>query len=342
MPAPSSISSDTPDFSYVHEQIAAWYAKHGRHHLPWRTTTDPYHIYLSEIMLQQTQVATVLERFYYPFLERFPNLKSLADAPQEEVLKAWEGLGYYTRAANLHKAAQASSPTLPTTVEALRALPGIGKNTAHAVAAFAYHQPVPIMEANVKRILCRVFALEAPTEKALWAHAQALLDHARPFDYNQAMMDIGSSVCTKKKPLCMLCPLSSICQGKLEPEQYPKPVRKKPVPVRHKDIIVLKRGNFYFTKPRTTRFLQGLYGFIEQEQGKRMLFFGNKTLPLVKPIGHITQTYSHFRLEANIYLIPFNGTANPDAGQWETLASLKKLPLSGADSKVLGLLGGVR
>ncbi|MBY0354265.1 MAG: hypothetical protein K2Q12_00885, partial [Rickettsiales bacterium] len=139
-----------------HQTIHDWYAAHGRHSLPWRLTRDPYAIYVSEIMLQQTQVATVLTRFYHPFLARFPTLQSLADASQEEVLKAWEGLGYYSRARNLHQAAKICAPTLPTTVEGLLELPGIGRNTAHAIAAFAYHQPVAVMEANVKRVLHRL------------------------------------------------------------------------------------------------------------------------------------------------------------------------------------------
>ncbi|MCD6035839.1 MAG: hypothetical protein K0R63_1580 [Rickettsiales bacterium] len=322
----------------MHHAIQSWYLTNGRHHLPWRLTRDPYAIYLSEVMLQQTQVATVLDRFYFPFLQRFPTLESLARAPQEEVLKYWEGLGYYTRAINLHRAAIATAPALPTTVEALQALPGIGRNTAHAVAAFAYYTPVPVMEANVKRIVSRVFALTAPREKDLWEAAFTLLDSDHPFEYNQAMMDIGSMVCTKTNPLCMLCPLMDVCEGKLNSTAYPAPKQKKIVPVRHKDIIVLVRGNQYFVKARTTRFLQGLYGFVEQDKGKKVLQFGNKIISLSQRQGTVTQTYSHFRLEADVYVAPFKGTSNPREGQWETLKSLRELPLSGADQKVLKLV----
>src|SRR5688572_23757939 len=122
-------------YSVFHRELLKWYAAHGRHSLPWRNTSNPYAIWISEVMLQQTQVKTVLERYYFPFLERFPTLQALADAPLDSVLKAWEGLGYYTRAANLHKAAKMAAPRLPATVEELEALPGIGRNTAHAVAA---------------------------------------------------------------------------------------------------------------------------------------------------------------------------------------------------------------
>ena len=174
-----------------HKRLHTWYAAHGRHDLPWRNTRDPYHIWVSEVMLQQTQVKTVLERYYAPFLQRFPTIESLARAPREEVMKAWEGLGYYSRAGNLQKAAQEvmngewwvvnseNTPPLTTHYSQLTRLPGIGKNTAHALLAFAYHQPVAVMEANVKRVLCRVFALTAPSDAQLWELAQALVDPAK-------------------------------------------------------------------------------------------------------------------------------------------------------------------
>lgn len=322
----------------THKKLHAWYQAHGRHHLPWRQTNDPYAIYLSEIMLQQTQVATVLDKYYFQFLEKFPTLTALADAPLDDVLKAWEGLGYYTRARNLHKAAQTTAPALPDTVEELEALSGIGKNTAHAVAAFAFHKPVAIMEANVKRIVTRIFAMKQPTDKELWQAAHDLLDSANPFDYNQAMMDIGSTICTKTKPSCLLCPLSDICAGKHAPQDYPKPKQKKVTPTRHKSIIVLHQNDLYLTQQRTTRFLHGLYGFIEQDKDLSNFQMGNIIYPLKQPIGHITQSYSHFTLDANVYLIDWQGNHNPSHGQWESLRSLAELPLSRADSKVLKLL----
>src|SRR5471030_2980369 len=169
-----------------HQHLHQWYNLHGRKQLPWRTTDDPYAIYISEIMLQQTQVKTVLERYYFPFLQRFPTLAALTAAPQDDVLNAWQGLGYYNRALNLHKAAKRCGEQLPGTAEALMSLPGIGRNTAHAIAAFGYRQPVTVMEANVRRVLSRIFALSCPDEKTLWDKAGALLDKGNPFDYNQA------------------------------------------------------------------------------------------------------------------------------------------------------------
>ena len=208
---------DTPQQSLLH-----WYRKNGRHDLPWRTTNQPYHIYLSEIMLQQTQVKTVLERFYFPFLQRFPTLRDIACADVDDVLKMWEGLGYYTRARNLHTAAQKCDGELPKNAYELLLLPGIGRSTAHAIAAFAYKEALPILDANVKRILHRYFALRERNEKNLWEHSYTLLDSKHPFEYNQAMMDVGATICLPKKPLCELCPFESTCQGKSTPLALPR------------------------------------------------------------------------------------------------------------------------
>jgi len=229
----------------THQKINTWYKQYGRLDLPWRTTDDPYPIYLSEVMLQQTQVVTVLERYYFPFLKRFPTLEALGSAPLDDVLKLWEGLGYYNRAKNLHKTAgilskaqaRGVAPILPSTIESLIALPGIGQNTAHAVAAFAFKQPVPIMEANVKRILCRVHQLETPTDKVLWEIAYEMVDRVNPFDYNQAMMDIGATVCKPKDPNCLHCPLKDICKGQDDPTRYPTK-KKRIVPTREQNIML--------------------------------------------------------------------------------------------------------
>lgn len=325
----------------THQNIDQWYQKHGRHHLPWRNTNDPYHIYISEVMLQQTQVKTVLEKYYFPFLNTFPSLKVLANASLETVLKKWEGLGYYNRAKNLHKAAQQTAPSLPNTIEKLQALPGIGKNTAHAIAAFAFKQPVPIMEANAKRILCRVFTLKNPTTEQLWHHAHLLINKQNPFDYNQAIMDIGATLCTRTKPTCSHCPLSHICQGKHQPQLYPTPKQKNTTPKREKNIIILiGKNQQIYTHKRETTFLHGLYGFIETDREHTTITHETLTIDLTKhqTIGHITQTYSHFKLDAKLYLIPTTTTPNWQHGQWESVASLKTLPLSKADCKIMNIL----
>lgn len=305
------------------KKLYDWYAVKGRKHLPWRLTKDPYHIYLSEVMLQQTQVKTVLDRFYFPFLEKFPTLDILAQANIEDVLKTWQGLGYYSRARYLHQSAQRTAPTLPHNIDELEALPGIGKNTAHAIAAFAYHQRVPVMEANVKRITARFFALRNPTPKDLWNYGAQLLDQQDPFTHNQAMMDIGALICTAKTPNCSDCPLNKECKGKNTPEQYPQKKPKKAVPTRHYRVFIhYNTQNQLYLSPRTNRFLNGMYGFDQQDP--------SHVLPAnSQAIGQVTHHYSHFTLNADIYVIP------TQKQQHYTRQEINNLPLSGADEKAL-------
>ena len=311
-----------------HNRIREWYAAHGRKDLPWRNTPDPYAIYLSETMLQQTQVKTVLTRYYAPFLKRFPTIAALAAASQDEVLQSWQGLGYYNRAINLHKAAKLAGSALPDTIEGLLALPGIGRNTAHAVAAFAFHQPVAIMEANVKRVVSRIFALERPSDAELWEKATSLLDTKHPFDYNQAMMDIGALVCLKRKPLCSECPANIICKGKHAPELYPAPKLKKATPVREKNIVIWRNGNGHFhAVARISRFLNGLYHFKEADKAG-----DTRDLTKAVALGSVRQQYSHFTLEADVFLVDVDTLY--DEG-WYDFDRLKRLPMSMAEQKIL-------
>jgi len=315
----------------THKNIQNWYQTHGRHDLPWRTTLDPYHIYLSEVMLQQTQVKTVLERYYFPFLKKFPTLKTLGNAKLDEVLKMWEGLGYYNRAKNLHKTAQILSqgqargiaPTLPSDIDELIKLPGIGTNTAHAVATFAYKKPVPIMEANVKRILYRLHKFKTPTDKELWERAYRLLDKKNPFDYNQAMMDIGSAVCTPKNPHCEACPLSHICQGKEEPTLYPMK-KKKVVPTREQNIMIHTYNDKLSLTQRRGKFLHGLWGFSSTE------------VPLCASeyIGEVTHAYTHFKLICKIYVYD---ELDKEQENYFAPAEIRKLAISKVDDKILNL-----
>ncbi|MFO1242710.1 MAG: A/G-specific adenine glycosylase [Rickettsiales bacterium] len=318
--------------------LSEWYARHGRKDLPWRNTEDAYAIYISEIMLQQTQVKTVLERFYRPFLEQFPTLQALADAPQEKVLKAWEGMGYYSRARNLHAAAKAAAPALPKTVEELMALPGIGRNTAHAVAAFAYHLPVPVMEANVKRVLHRLHASKGLSTDELWQAADSLLDRHDPFTHNQAMMDIGAMICTPKAPKCFICPLATGCKGKAAPETYPLPKQKPAVPTRERIVLVARdAAGKLFLETRGEKLLGGLYGFPQYEIASS-LSFQDTSYPLksLKKLGQITQVYSHFRLKGDIYLLEIPQKKN--SPNWYTRDDISALALSRVDHKVLGFL----
>ena len=221
-------------------QVVRWQAAHGRNHLPWQNTRDAYRVWLSEIMLQQTQVATVLE-YYARFLARFPDVRQLAAAAQDEVLALWSGLGYYSRARNLHRCAQIvvhqHGGEFPRTVDELAALPGIGRSTAGAIAAFCFGVRAPILDANVRRVLTRVLGFgadlaEAKNERALWQQAEALLprqdlSHAMP-RYTQGLMDLGAGICLPRNPNCLLCPLQEACVARRDgnPQDYPVRTRK--------------------------------------------------------------------------------------------------------------------
>lgn len=343
MPKSSSIAAPLPqikprDLHRFHAALGAWYAQHGRHSLPWRTTADAYHIWVSEVMLQQTQVATVLARFYGPFLAKFPTIGHLARAPREQVMKAWEGLGYYRRAGFLHEAAQRAHNGLPADVEGLTALPGIGRNTAHAILAFAHRQKVAILEANVKRVVARIFALEQPSEAQLWAGAEALLNHAEPFDYNQAMMDLGSMVCTPKAPDCPACPANILCKGKEAPLRYPAPKAKKKSPTREMSILVLQdAAGRYHLEARGEALLGGLYGFPQVP----------RTTDLRHPmremhveewgdVSNVLHIYSHFRLEGTV--VHGKLRKRMSGPGWYSREEIAALPLSGVDHKVLALM----
>lgn len=331
----------TPELRRFHRALYRWYQSHGRTDLPWRRTDDPYAIYVSEVMLQQTQVKTVLERFYFPFLQRFPSLRHLARASEASVLSAWQGLGYYSRARNLHKAAIQCEGKLPHTLEGLLALPGVGRNTAHAILALAYQKPVAVMEANLRRVLSRIFAHASPSGSELWRDAHHLLDPGDPFTYNQAMMDLGALLCTPQQPACDQCPASSICKGRQKPEHYPASKKRKKVAVRHQHIWLLRnrRGEYYAT-PRTTRFLGGLFHFPETTADSASPLPHHKhTLRHKEQLGEIRQTYSHFELQAVIWHAEA-GTAS--GADWHSPEALLELPFSAAEKKILRLLAQYR
>ena len=219
-------------------KVVRWQKSHGRNTLPWQNTRDPYRVWLSEIMLQQTQVATVLD-YYARFLNRFPDVQTLSKATLDEVLALWSGLGYYSRARNLHACAigvmQHHGGAFPATAESLKTLPGIGKSTAGAIASLCFEERVAILDGNVKRVLTRVLGFDADlaaskNERALWDLATQVLPTQRQHmpGYTQGMMDLGATICSVRKPLCDKCPLSGQCVAKQEgqPEKYPVNSRK--------------------------------------------------------------------------------------------------------------------
>jgi len=224
-----------PEQTSFAERIVAWQKTHGRHALPWQNTRDPYRVWLSEIMLQQTQVATVVA-YYERFIERFADVRALAGADLGDVLAAWSGLGYYSRARNLHRCARVvvseHGGEFPATSAGLAALPGIGRSTAAAIAAFCFGERVAILDGNVKRVLARVLAFDgdlaaARAERELWAEATALLPEREIGSYTQGLMDLGATLCAARAPQCLLCPVRDVCAGARAGTQERYPVKSR-------------------------------------------------------------------------------------------------------------------
>lgn len=253
-------------------RVLAWYAKNKRD-LPWRRDAhDPYHVWISEILLQQTQVATVIP-YYERFLARFPNVQALANAKLDDVLKVWEGAGYYARARNLHRAAQEIvkrfGGKLPSTVDELMTLPGIGRYTAGAIASIAFQQDAPVLDGNVARVLCRYFNIrrdpkQSATQKQLWQIAKALLPRGRAGDFNQGLMELGATICTPRTPRCDVCPLHRTCEARRLGWQERLPVKAKKKKLPHHEIavgIIWKRGKILIAQRPPEKLLGGLWEF---------------------------------------------------------------------------------
>ncbi len=253
-------------------RLLSWYAKHKRD-LPWRRDAhDPYRVWISEIMLQQTQVATVIP-YYERFLARFPNVQALANAKLDAVLKAWEGAGYYARARNLHRAAQEIvarfGGQLPSTVAELLTLPGIGRYTAGAIASIAFKRDAPVVDGNVVRVLCRYFNIKrdpknSGTQKELWMLAENLLPRGRASDFNQGLMELGATICTPRNPQCGTCPLHRTCQARRLGLQNKLPVKSQRGKLPHHEIavgVIWKRGKILITKRFDKDLLGGLWEF---------------------------------------------------------------------------------
>ncbi len=229
------------------DRILAWWDRHGRHDLPWQHPRSPYRVWVSEIMLQQTQVATVIP-YFERFVRRFPDLAALADAPLDDVLAHWSGLGYYARARNLHRAARACMAqhggTVPASAAELEALPGIGASTANAIISQAHDRPLAILDGNVRRVLARHAAVEGwPGQRAvhdrLWAEAESRLPAARGADYTQAIMDLGATLCTRSRPACEACPVSRDCVALARQQVDRLPSPRPGLKVREKNLFVL-------------------------------------------------------------------------------------------------------
>ena len=301
-----------PDRRALRRRLLAWFDRHGRTTLPWQRSRDPYRIWVSEIMLQQTQVNTVIP-YYERFLKRFPDIQSLARARLDAVLHHWTGLGYYARARNLKKAAevimQEHGGRFPRTLNDVAALPGIGRSTAGAILAFAQGQRHPILDGNVKRVLTRLHAIDTPTqqretEQQLWALAERYTPRARVADYTQAIMDLGATVCRPRNPECSRCPLASDCAACREgrPERYPVRTGRKTLPVRKTVMLMIREGrdHILLAQRPPTGVWGGLWSFPEcptaDNAASRCREQFGITIRAGKPWPELRHSFSHYQL----------------------------------------------
>ena len=314
------------------EQLVAWQKVSGRHDLPWQNTRDAYRIWLSEIMLQQTQVSTVIP-YYLRFLDSFPTVTALAAAPIEAVIEHWAGLGYYARARNLHKCAQQVATRFggefPASAEQLEELPGIGRSTAAAVAAFAFGQRAAILDGNVKRVLCRQFGIEgfpgqATIHRQLWELAESLLPENDIERYTQGLMDLGATLCTRSRPRCGDCPVAADCVARRDGRQGELPASKPraAVPERTSTFVLLTDGARLLLERRPP---SGLWGGLlvppEGDPASVAARFG-LTLGQAQALPPFKHTFTHFRLTLEPLLCAVAGaSALAEPGlEWVELA----------------------
>jgi A/G-specific adenine glycosylase len=293
--------------------LLSWFDEHGRKDLPWQQEVTPYRVWLSEIMLQQTQVNTVIG-YFERFVATFPDLKTLANSDIDDVLALWTGLGYYARARNLHKTAQLVmadyNGELPNELEQLIALPGIGRSTAGAIMALGFHQRFPILDGNVKRVLCRFYAIDSwpgvkATENQLWSYAEALLPETRFSNYIQAQMDLGATLCTRSRPNCSQCPLQSNCRafalGNVSDYPVSKPKKISPLRKTHWIIAQNQHNQILLEKRPDTGIWGGLWVFPALDSDKSIREFCQSELNISiqqeQSYPAVRHVFSHFKLD---------------------------------------------
>lgn len=348
--------------------LLAWYDQHAAD-LPWRGQRDPYAIWLSEIMLQQTQIETVIP-YYRRFLRSYPSVAGLASAPLDDVLKAWEGLGYYSRARNLHRTARIVAHEYegqwPATVEGLRRLPGIGPYTAGAIASIAFGVRAPVLDGNVIRVLTRLADIEddvtlRSTQQALWRLADALVPPERPGDYNQALMELGQTICTPRQPQCAACPLRDLCRAHASQTQMQRPVKPARAPIPHYDvaagIIRDAEGRILIAQRPAEGLLGGLWEFPggKQEAGETLpqtlVRELREELAIDVEVGElfvrVRHAFTHFRITLHAYEGRYVGPCAPYSAPqclgvqqyaWVTPAEFDAYSFGKADRQVIGAL----
>lgn len=346
----------------IRSRLLAWYYRH-RRDLPWRGERSPYRIWVAEVMLQQTQVGTVIP-YYQRFVDRFPTVAVLAAAPLSEVLKMWEGLGYYARARNLHRAAieieEKYGGRFPETYEELRALPGFGDYTAGAVAALAFGQPVPAVDGNVRRVLARLFLIKEDVTRGQGARrlkkiAAALVDPTAPADWTQAMMELGATICLPRAPKCPLCPLQSFCPARLHGLQADLPVKVSKRKLPHYDVtaaVIKQDGRVLIARRPLEGMLGGLWEFPggKKEEGETLAECLRREIreelgleiEVGPPVTTVKHSYTHFKITLHAFycrLLKGQPRALGVADwRWVTLAELGRFAFPRTDLKIIAAL----
>jgi len=350
------------DIPPYQKALVTWYLDNCRS-LPWRTTADPYRIWISEVMLQQTQVNTVLP-YYRKFLKKFPTVKRLARASLQQVLKNWEGMGYYARARNLHRAAgiihKKHNDVIPDSWDEFRNLPGVGDYIAAAVLSIAFDQPFAVVDGNVKRVLARLRRIKAPVNnstsmKTFKAAAEVLKDTRVPGTYNQAIMELGAVICRPKNPLCDACPLPVFCgayqAGKVA--AYPQKIALQPTPQYHIAVgVVIKNGRVLITQRKPDGMLGGLWEFpggkikkAEKAAAACVREIKEEVNLIIKVVDHLARVkhaYTHFRIVMDVFCCEYQTgrvkLSGPVAHRWIKLSAIDQLPLPKANHKFLANL----
>ena len=316
------------------KRLLQWFAR-ARRDLPWRREPrDPYRVFISEVMLQQTRVEVVIP-YYRRFLRRFPTLRSLADAPVDEVLALWSGLGYYARARNLHRAAQMARAGLPRTSAELRNLPGFGPYTSAAVASLAFGEDVPLVDGNVARVLSRVYRLRGDARAQAWTKAARILPRGRAGEFNEALMELGATICLPRSPRCDRCPIAIGCGGRLEPEKFPPPRAARIRPVLEWNAVALRRSD-------------GAVLLARRPEGS--LFAGMWDLPDAPPAGVrlrgparscglVEQTLTHREVRVAVSSAAASGNPLDANARWVEVDGLAQLGLSSLARKSLRQAG---
>ncbi|MZR62619.1 A/G-specific adenine glycosylase [Alcanivorax sp. DP30] len=341
------------------QALLDWYDQFGRQDLPWQHPRTPYQVWISEIMLQQTQVSTVIP-YFQRFMDRFPDVKTLALAEQDEVLHLWTGLGYYARARNLHKCAKQLLENyrgeFPTTVEEVSTLPGIGRSTAGAILAQSRGVRAPILDGNVKRVLSRLHSVEGwpgkkPVENRLWELAEHYTPDERLADYTQAIMDLGATLCRRGKPDCNACPLNKGCSAYANgnPQDFPGRKPKKVLPVRTTTMLILRdeQGRVWLEQRPAQGIWGGLWCFPQtettDEAGEALKARALRARTVAQHLDGFRHTFSHFHLDISPLeiTVQIQGTRDGE-GQWVDPASPGKLGLAAPVKKLLATLDSPR